>query len=142
MLKMMTGTGAVVALPLNDSFRTWRRGRDGVGEGLAGYLKVRRSKGCVCMVGGKGRSDDASRMKEGGRSIDRPTDRDVDRRVTWRHAPYPFCFHTVLGGDGDADREHAALHGPPDVLLPHGGQPQPGACQRVCVREAVGPPTI
>jgi len=40
MLKMMTETGAALALPINDSFRSWRRGRDGA-EGVDEYLKVR-----------------------------------------------------------------------------------------------------
>lgn len=41
MLRMMKETGALVALPIYDSFRTWRRGRDGE-AGLDEYLKVRR----------------------------------------------------------------------------------------------------
>jgi hypothetical protein len=40
MLRMMTETGAALALPINDSFRSWRRGRDGA-EGVDDYLKVR-----------------------------------------------------------------------------------------------------
>lgn len=41
MLRMMKETGASVALPIYDSFRTWRRGRDGE-AGLDEYLKVSR----------------------------------------------------------------------------------------------------
>lgn len=39
MLRMMKETGASLVMPIYDSFRTWRRGRDE--EELDGYIKVR-----------------------------------------------------------------------------------------------------
>ena len=42
MLRMMQATGASLVMPIYDSFRTWRRGRDDDTEGLDGYIKVGR----------------------------------------------------------------------------------------------------
>lgn len=41
-LRMMQATGASLVMPIYDSFRTWRRGRDDDKEGLDGYIKVGR----------------------------------------------------------------------------------------------------
>lgn len=51
MARMMEGTGAALVMPVNDAFKTWRRGRDGEGAGLEAYLKVIGGP-CVCVGDG------------------------------------------------------------------------------------------